>query len=213
MNANRESRLPPGRGLRFGVVLLCALALGGDVRSESIWDRRSRQDGFLFEDNFARRVGDLLIIRIRESTTITENDQRNMEKATDARGAFNFQGTIGNNSANASMSSGTTSDRSFEGSAQYSSGRVFNDQVTVKVVDVLPNGNLVVQGFRRRVTSTETRMLRLSGIVRPNDIEIGNFVDSPKVANFQVTYEGRGPETSFTRQGILGRIGNRVWPF
>ena len=85
--------------------------------------------------------------------------------------------------------------------------------MTVTVVGVLPNGNLVVEGRRCRVITHETRVLVVSGVVRPLDIGPYNTVQSSFIADFQVVYEGKGPESSFTNQGWLGKIVNYVWPF
>jgi flagellar L-ring protein precursor FlgH len=111
------------------------------------------------------------------------------------------------------MNGSNSSDRTFQGSADFASERQLLDQMTLTVVDILPNGNLVIEGYRRRLVQNEMRLLRVSGVVRPNDIEIPNFVESRFIANFNVSYEGSGVESKFTNQGWLGRIGNKVWPY
>ena len=85
--------------------------------------------------------------------------------------------------------------------------------MTVTVIDVLPNGNLLIEGTRRRVVSGEERMLRVSGMVRPSDITVNNLVESQFIANFQVSYGGKGTDSRFTNQGWFSRIVNHVWPF
>ena len=106
-----------------------------------------------------------------------------------------------------------TSRRQFNGSAQLTSDRSFTDRITVTVVDVMPNGNLVVEGYRSRVVAGEQRMLRVTGIVRPTDIGAQNTVQSQFMANFRISYLGRGPESSFVNQSYLGRAMNLLWPF
>ncbi len=192
--------------------LLPSLSLG-----DSIWDRHDPRYGFLFRDNRARYVGDLLTIAIREATDIDHREQREMEKRTKAGGIFKLAGNTeapgGSSSVSANFDSSTTSARTFDGSAEFSSEREFTDRITVTVIDVLPNGNLLVEGKRRRVVAGEVRILVVSGIVRPSDISPQNTVESSYVANFSMRYEGKGEETSYSRQGWLGRLINRIWPF
>ena len=85
--------------------------------------------------------------------------------------------------------------------------------MTVTVIAVLPNGNLVVEGFRQRVLNHEVRLLRVAGVVRPADISATNTVQSQYIADFIVHYTGRGPESSYTNHGWWGRALNVVWPY
>ncbi len=186
------------------------------VQADSIWERREQRSAFLFVDNRARRAGDLLTVSVKESTGAKNSEERKLDKTTSANGALSFAGKTGSDgtsrSASASTSGASTSDRSFQGSADFESDRLLVDQMTVTVTDVLPNGNLVIEGYRKRVVSNDTRLLRVTGIVRPNDIEGPNVIESKYIANFNLSYEGAGVETRFTNQGWLGRTTNRIWP-
>lgn len=185
--------------------------------ADSIWDRRDPRYAHLFIDNRARRVGDLLTVTVNETTGANNTEQRKMQKDTAASGKFNFAGKTSGGSASqaaaAAVSADQSSDRSFQGSAQYQSNRQYQDQMTVTVVDVLPNGNLVIEGSRERKIANENRLLRLKGVVRPNDIDISNTVSSQFIADFHLFYEGGGVESRFTNQGWMGRFTNKVWPY
>jgi flagellar L-ring protein precursor FlgH len=185
--------------------------------ADSIWDRRDQRSGYLYMDNRARRVGDLLTVSVNENTGATNKEERNLKKDTAASAKLNLaaSGNAGGagRSASGQMNGSNSSDRTFQGSADFASERQLLDQMTLTVVDILPNGNLVIEGYRRRLVQNEMRLLRVSGVVRPNDIEIPNFVESRFIANFNVSYEGSGVESKFTNQGWLGRIGNKVWPY
>lgn len=187
------------------------------LAADSIWDRRDQRSGYLYMDNKARRVGDLLTVSVNENTGATNKEERNLKKDTAASAKLNLaaSGNAGGagRSASGQMNGSNSSDRTFQGSADFASERQLLDQMTVTVVDILPNGNLVIEGYRRRLVQNEMRLLRVSGVVRPNDIEIPNFVESRFIANFNVSYEGSGVESKFTNQGWLGRIGNKVWPY
>src|SRR5439155_18956768 len=106
-----------------------------------------------------------------------------------------------------------TSQRKFDGQANTSIDRKLVDRMTVVVVGVLPNGNLIVEGHRTRIISREARTLVVKGIVRPIDISAGNIIQSQYIAEFCVNYEGRGPESSYTEHGWLGKMVNKLWPF
>ena len=208
-------RRPLLRLAALAVVGLCALPRAD---ADSIWDRREPRAAYLFEDTRARRVGDLLTIVVREITDINESDQRQMRKESKAGGIFNFKGNVKAGKvlardATVSMDTSGSANRRFDGRADYTSDRRFLDRMTVTVIDVQPNGNLVIEGCRRRTLTGEDRLLRVSGVVRPVDIGSGNTIQSQSIANFQVTYEGRGPESSFSNQGWVSRFLNVVWPF
>lgn len=200
----------------LAVIGLCGLL--SPVLADSLWDRRDPRSAFLFEDNRARKVGDLLTIVVRETTDINESDQRQLRKESKAGGLFNFKGNtkagkLLARDATISMDTSGSANRRFDGRADYSSDRRFVDRMTVTVIDVQPNGNLVIEGCRKRALSGEERLLRVSGVVRPVDIGSGNIVQSQSIANFQVTYQGRGAESSFSNQGWLSQLINHVWPF
>ncbi len=197
----------------LGVSALSVLATASRSRAESIWERRSQRSAFLFRDNRARRVGDLLTVRIQESTFIDNDEERKLDKDTNLSFLFDLAGAFRRGSINMDANSSATSSRAFDGASELESDRRFIDDVTVTVADILPNGNLVIEGSRRRMVTNECRMLRVAGVVRPDDIGLGNIVDSRHIANFQISYEGGGDESTFINQGGGGRLINRLWPF
>lgn len=207
--------------MRSGIVIVVAAALtlahaaGG--RGDSIWQRARPQNGFLFEDNYGRRVGDVLTVVIRENTGIDHEEERNMEKDTKLGSFLDFSGKTSGNSSSKSATLNFNADlgsnRSIDGKAKFTSDRAFTDQMTVVVVAVQPNGNLVIDGIRRRVVSGEERTLHLTGIVRPMDIQPGNLVPSQAIGNFQIIYTGKGQESRFTNHNWFGHVMNYLWPF
>jgi len=205
------------RRLRLPLALAGTLALGGSGRADSLWMRRDPHSAYLFVDNVARHVGDLLTIVIQESTSIDSDEQRDNEKKTTTLANYNMAGsTTGNvitKTAQAQLNNELDSDRKLEGSARYTSDRNLTDRVTVTVVDVLPNGNLVIEGIRRRLINGEERTLRLTGLVRPMDIAAGNTVLSQYVGNLQISLLGCGQDSAYINNGWLGCIMNHLWPF
>ena len=91
--------------------------------------------------------------------------------------------------------------------------RSFEDRVSVVVVDILPNGNLVVIGTRDRNIAGDIQTIEVSGIVRPSDIAFDNSVKSEQVANFRIVSQNSGVSAPYTRPGWLGRVFDVLWPW
>jgi flagellar L-ring protein precursor FlgH len=202
----------------LAALLALAVPSVSHAQIESMWARRDPKTAYLFYDYRARQVGDLLTIIVTESTEIDNQEKREMEKQTNTSVGWSGSGSANagnilarkfNNAFNANLQS----DRKFDGKANTTIDRKFTDRMTVVVTDVLPNGNIVIEGRRQQKLTRENRILHLSGVVRPADISGENTIQSGFIADLRVFYEGRGPETNYTNQGWGGRITNILWPW
>ena len=200
------------------IAILLAAAIPDHTVAQTLWDRRDPYSAYLFHDLRARNVGDVLTIVIDETTGSDAQEKREMDKKTSStasassKGSSSSLGTVLRSFA-ADFDFSTASERSFDGKANTTINRNFNDRLSVVVVAVMPNGNIVVEGYRQRMIARELRTLRVAGVVRPADIGPFNTVQSQYIANLQINYSGRGPESSYTNQGWGGRIFNKLWPF
>ncbi|MGI9515710.1 MAG: flagellar basal body L-ring protein FlgH [Pirellulaceae bacterium] len=194
------------------IACLCLSWLTHDLSAQSLWQQRDQRKAFLFQDLKARGIGDILTIAIAEETDVANSDTRGMSKetGTSADAGFAYSGT---SSGSGSASFNVNSQREFDGDVNFSSDRQFQDRFSVTVVDILPNGNLVVAGVRNVMVEGDQKRLSVSGVVRGYDIRADNSVQSSNVANLQIMYLGNGPESTFTNQGWLGRRVNKLWPF
>ena len=216
-----KSLLPPipvvGKLAVLGVITTGAWWVAESGWAESLWAKRNQRSANLFVDTRARQVGDLIIVQIRERTGVDEQDERKLEKKTDSDGVFSFEGKSSSNAvaraAAASFTANNESNKVLEGSAEFQSDRVFQDQLACTVVDILPNGVLVIEGSRSRVIAGETRLMRVKGKVRQDDIGLGNVIPSNVIADFKITYDGDGDATRYTKHGWLGRFTNKIWPW
>jgi flagellar L-ring protein precursor FlgH len=200
------------------VLLLLAAVAPGQLEAQTLWDRRDPNMATLFHDYRARNIGDVLTVFIEETTGSGAQETRQMEKKTNsevtATGTGSTSGLSGVlRSFGYGLDLATGSDRKFEGNNNSTIDRKFTDRMSFIVVNVLPNGNLIVEGYRQRMITREMRILRLQGIVRPADIGPYNTLQSQFLADLRITYEGKGPESSYTNNGWGGRIFNKLWPF
>jgi flagellar L-ring protein precursor FlgH len=108
-------------------------------------------------------------------------------------------------------------EQDFNGEAKQNSGSTVRASIAVVVVDVQPNGNLVVAGARSVTVNDESRTLRISGLVRPLDITPGNTVGSQLVADARISISGEGANTRQVTRGPVGQLFDTLvwaaWPF
>lgn len=213
------------RNFRKAATACCALVVFGGgmtysipgVMADSLWKKRDPQRAYLFYDSRARNVGDLLTLIISESSEVENSENRSMDKnssnGASADYAASSTGGLATQAATASLDFASSAKRAFSGKANYRDSREYTDHITVTVVDVLPNGNLVISGRRCLSIAGEQRTLVVSGVVRPIDLGPDNKISSRYVADMKTVYEGEGTSKRFTRQGWLGRAANKVWPF
>lgn len=185
------------------------------TRRGSIYDPDQGPFG-LVSTRTAARAGDLITIVIQENQDVRNEESSDMTKETSLDYAFtNFD--IKPNMFSPLPRVAGTSDDEFRGTANYAKKGKFTARVTAMVVDVLPNGNMVVNGRREIRIDKETKLIEFSGIIRRWDIKTDNSIASELVANAQVSYQGSGPLTNSTnRQGIGAWFHDAIgwlWPF
>ena len=163
----------------------------------------------LFADLKARHVGDVLTIKLQESTNATKNATTKTSKKTSLvnTGPTLFGKTYTNNGVplfNASLDGS----HSFDGAGASTQSNSLAGSITVTVVDVQPNGNLVVQGEKSLQLNHGDEYVRIAGVVRPADIATDNTVGSDKIADARISYSGKGPISASNRMGWLARFFN-----
>lgn len=202
-------------------ICLMAVVISGCIapaaNADSLWPKRNPRRACLFDDSRAVRTGDLLTIIVSESTQVRNREDKGMSKSANAAGAFDLSaasgGGFGITGADGNITFSKSSNRNFDGEANYQNSQVFQDRMTVTVTGMTSEGNLILAGSRSIHVAGEFKTLNVSGIVRPIDIGPDNTVTSHFIANLIATYETDGPERRFTRQGWWGRSMNKVWPF
>ncbi len=176
------------------------------------------QSGFdirLFEDHKARRVGDTLTIRLVERTNAQKDaDTKADRSATTQVKAPLLMGQEAAEILGYNVATSLESTHKFEGKGESNQSNLLTGNISVTVVEVLPNGNLRVQGEKRVGLNQGNEYIKLSGLVRPVDIDTTNSVDSTKVADATFIYNGEGVVADVNRMGWLQRFFTSIlFPF
>lgn len=183
----------------------------------------------LFLDTKARTAGDIVTVKIQESSKAT--NQANTKTARDSSlsaGIDAFMGIeewwqdkvlrwlgsnmpkvnpFGSASVKGSMSS------EFEGDGSTTRSGDLTAYITCRVTDVLPNGNLRIVGTREVMVNHENQVIILSGVIRPRDIGNDNIIKSIYVSDAKIAYSGSGVIDDRQRPGWMANFLNTVWPF
>jgi len=172
---------------------------------------RSGGEVRLFEDLKAARVGDILTVRLVEQTNASKNANTSTSKSTSATIANPvILGRPVTASGVPILEGSLSGDRSFDGAGSSSQSNSLRGDITVTVVERYPNGNLAIRGEKWVTLNQGKEFIRLSGIVRPYDIEPDNSLLSSKVADAQITYSSKGVMAAANRMGLVSRFFHSV---
>lgn len=192
--------------------------------ANSLWNDSAN----IFEDTKARRLNDIVMISIVESLsgsgtadTNTSGDSSADYSLTDLFGMnkdFNLQNAFllkdlykGSNVFTPSVAGTGKTDFKGKGDTNREGKLVAN--ISAKVVEVMPNGNLLLEARKELTINNEKQILVLTGMIRPDDIDSNNTVLSSKIADAQIYYVGDGVIQDKQSPGWLVRIMDKVWPF
>lgn len=170
---------------------------------------QSGQQMELFADLKARRIGDVLTIVLNESTNASKNAITKTAKTTAVAntGPTLFGKTITTKGVPILNTTLNGSD-SFDGEGTSTQSNSLAGSLTVTVVDVQANGNLVVQGDKTLKLNQGDEFVHIGGVIRPADIATNNTVTSDKLADARISYSGKGVLDSTNRMGWLARFFN-----
>lgn len=164
----------------------------------------------LYEDSRARRVGDILTIVLTESTQASKSADNDVSKQSSIviTEPQVFGQTINNLSAN--IDGGT---RTFVGESEASQGNSLSGNITVTVANVLPNGVMQVRGEKWMTLTDGDEYIRISGLVRPQDVGSDNTIVSTKLADARITYSGTGEFHDANTMGWISKFFfSPLWP-
>ncbi|MEW5946893.1 MAG: flagellar basal body L-ring protein FlgH [bacterium] len=184
-------------GAAIGIIV-CMLSTALSAGATSLWDENR---GYLFQDNKARYVGDVVTIVVNEVVSATQRSTTEITQ-TEEMDSGTGKGIIGK----FLEEFGIQSSDKYTGEGTTRSTGNLRMTITAEVVEVLPNGNLVIEARKSVVVNKETQIMVLSGVIRGRDVTRDNTIPSTKISNAQLRYEGRGPIARRQKTGILNKI-------
>lgn len=176
--------------------LSAALLFGSAAQAEQLY--RGGQWAGVATDNRARSVGDVVMILISESASATNRVRSNSSKNTSLSGGISV-GSI-DESADLGLRGG------YSGSGEVERSDRFIARMAAQVVEVLPNGDFIVEGKQNLMINGEQRNIAVRGQVRQIDITSDNSIPSARIANAEINYDGKGWVSRSAKPGLINRI-------
>jgi flagellar L-ring protein FlgH len=207
------------KSLISSAMCLCVVACAtqGTLSSaQSLWHDNTSLA--MYADKRAARVGDLITIVVQENTTATKDNKTSTSKKASMDAAITA--FLYSPAASGLLTKGGTlpalkynSGNTFDGGGTINNSEQIVAQVTVRVIDVLPNGNMLIEGTRETAFSGEKQNVVLHGIVRPDDVTANNTVFSYNVADAKIQIVSKGTIADSQRKGWFTKIWDKLSPF
>jgi len=166
----------------------------------------------IYSDSKAHRVGDIISVVLNENTQAQKNAKTELKKENSASldplvgfGAqsINFKGDA--------IQFGLNQESDFKGDSKSNQGNSLSGNISVHVLRVLPNGNLMIRGEKWMTLNNGDEYIRLTGVIRAQDISSNNTIVSNKVANARIQYAGTGSFADAQEQGWFTKFFNSTW--
>ncbi|MCX7856674.1 MAG: flagellar basal body L-ring protein FlgH [Deltaproteobacteria bacterium] len=199
-------------------VYLSAKPKGQEEKSPgSLWKEESYLNVF-FTDQRAKARGDIITVRIVEVSQASEKATTDTTRSSSVgAGISNLFGLEVNPKAhifsNPDKLIGANTKNDFTGEGETTRAGSLSATITARVIDVLPNGNLVIEGRREIYINAEKKEIKLQGVVRPKDIAADNSILSTQIADAKIVYSGVGVVSEKLRPGWAARLLDVIWPF
>ncbi len=175
-------------------------------------------DNYFYSDIRARRVGDIVTIVVREYASSRDygatESKESLSFSSILKSLFGLKDDVSRvtglqDPTNLLDVSGSGN---YKGSGKIEQTSSLQTKITAVVTQVLPNGNLVVEGRRTIVVNGERKIIAVRGVVRPQDIKPDNTVSSEALADAEIVYEGKGIVTQSHTPGLFTKLLMFLWP-
>ena len=185
------------------------------VRAEAMMQRdpesgaiyQTSRNFSLYGDTVALNVGDILTVTLEESTRASKNAESSITKDNEIsmlNARILGKGNLG-------VDTDVNLERDFQGQAEADQSNSLDGNITVTVTEVLPNGVLHIRGEKWLSLTNGDEYIRLTGLVRPQDISPDNTVASNRIADARIAYGGTGDFDQANQMGWLARFFNSEW--
>lgn len=173
----------------------------------------------MFINAKAHRVGDIVTIKIVENSKATNKATTKTDRSTETSVGltefFGLEKRFPSSKNFFNPFSPVTSEYSnaFDGSGSTARSGALTAYISARIIQILPNGNLIIEGNREVRVNHENQIITLTGEIRPRDISPENIVQSTYIADARISYSGSGILNDQQRPGWLARILDNIWPF
>ena len=166
----------------------------------------------IYSDSKAHRIGDIISVILSEKTQANKNAKSELKKGNDlTMGAISGLGGQPVTINGQTLQMGFTQDSNFSGDSKANQGNSLSGNISVHVLRVLQNGNLMIRGEKWITLNNGDEYIRLTGVVRSKDINANNTVLSSKIANARIQYAGTGSFADVNEQGWLSKFFSSAW--
>lgn len=167
----------------------------------------------LFEDRRPRQVGDILTIVINENINASKNSAADASRTSSATSALGLVPKLLSGLVSSDQDADASGKNTMSAKGGANSKNTFNGVITVTVVELLANGNLLVSGEKQMLINQGTEYIRFSGVVNPRTVGANNAVPSTQVADARIEYSAKGYIDEAQTMGWLQRVFLNVLPF
>ncbi|MCW8834001.1 MAG: flagellar basal body L-ring protein FlgH [Colwellia sp.] len=166
----------------------------------------------IYSDSKAHRIGDIISVILEENTQAKKNAKTELKKESNTAldpvvGLGGSPVTINGQA----LQFGINQNSKFKGDSKADQGNSLSGNISVHVLKVLPNGNLMIRGEKWITLNNGDEYIRLTGVIRSKDINSNNTILSTKVANARIQYAGTGTFADVNEQGWLTKFFNSSW--
>jgi len=198
----------------------------------SLW-RANNSRTFLYADSKARNINDIVTIKIVEQADASRNATTKLTRKGGMKSAlskffgspldFGMENLWGKKTGVSTAAErvdqpfspdlDTTTQNSFDGAGSTVRQDSLVATISARVVDVFPNGNMMIEGQREVTINEEKQYIYLSGVIRPEDVSPENVVSSTAIADAKISISGKGVITDKQSPGFGHKVFDKVWPF
>ena len=176
----------------------------------SLWAPRMPMN--LYRDFKARNVGEIVTINVVESATASKNATTKTSRGSSL--AAGWSGVLSKMVGDwVGSDQKVNFENDFDGKGETTRSSQLNTYITAQVIQVFPNGNMVIQGSRQVQVNNENQFINVQGVIRPEDISAGNIILSTYIAEAKIELSGQGVVSDKQKPGWMARILDWVWPF
>lgn len=186
------------------------------AHADSLWTSPTNAEKSMYADRKAARKGDILTVVIAEQVAQSSSQSKKSGKSSSVDASvtsFLFPNSGMGKHKGSLPVTGFSGSNDFSGSGEVSNTQSLTGRAAVLVADVLPNGNLVIEGARVITFSGETQYVVLHGIVRGDDVTSANTVASTNIADVRVEFISEGELTDAQKRGWLTKLVDRLRPY